>query len=108
MALKAEKAPENLLASVEYLREKRSVQVVAPMGASAGGRAVLRAADEDPDAADELILLSATGDMTGLGEVLKLFVASKREGMAEEVRRIAEGAHGYHKEVFIAPGRART
>ncbi len=96
-------SPENLLASIEYLKEERGVQDVALIGASAGGSAVLRAASEGPDAADQLILLSATGDVTRLGEEPKLFVASEGEGIAEEVRRMAEEAPGDQNEVFILP-----
>lgn len=109
MALAPEKASsENLLASVKYLREERGVQDVAFIGASAGGSAVLRAADENPDAADQLILLSATGDVTGLGDEPKLFVASEGEGIAEEARRMAEEAPGEQNEVLIVPGDAHA
>ncbi len=101
-------SPKNLLASIDYLREERGVQGVALMGASAGGSAALRAADEDPDAADQLMLLSATGDVTGLGEEPKLFVASEGESIAAEVRRMAEEAPGNKNEVFILPGDAHA
>jgi pimeloyl-ACP methyl ester carboxylesterase len=109
VALAPEKvSPENLLASVRYLREERGVQGVAFMGASAGGSAVLRAAEENPDAADQLILLSATGDVTGLGDDPKLFVASEGEGIAEEARRMAGEAPGEQNEVLIIPGDAHA
>jgi len=109
VALAPEKAsPENLLASAKYLREERGVQDVAFVGASAGGSAVLRAAEENPDAADQLILLSATGDVTGLGDEPKLFVASEGEGLAEEVRRMAGEAPGEQNEVLIVPGDAHA
>jgi len=101
-------SPENLLASIEYLKEERGVQDVALMGASAGGSAVLRAANEEPEAADQLILLSATGDVAGLGEEPKLFVASEGEGMAEEVRQMAEEAPGNQNEALILPGDAHA
>ncbi|CAN5290851.1 hypothetical protein BH24ACT19_BH24ACT19_17620 [soil metagenome] len=101
-------SPENLLASIEYLKEERGARGVALMGASAGGSAVLRATSEEPGAADQLILLSATGDVTGLGEEPKLFVASEGEGMAEEVRRMAEEAPGDQNEALILPGDAHA
>ena len=101
-------SPENLLASIEYLKEERGVQDVALMGASAGGSAVLRAANEEREAADQIILLSATGDVTGLGEEPKLFVASEGEGMAEEVRWMAEEAPGNQNEALILPGDAHA
>lgn len=92
-------SPESLLASIDYLKEERVVQGVALVGASAGGSAALRATNQDPEAADQLILLSATGDVSGLGEEPKVFVASEGEGMAEEVRQMAEEAPGDHNEV---------
>lgn len=69
---------------------------------------MLRAAEENPDAADQLILLSATGDVTGLGDEPKLFVASEGEGIAEEVRRMAGEAPGEQNEVLIVPGDAHA
>ena len=101
-------SPKSLLDSMKYLKEERGVRGAALMGASAGGSAVLRAAKQDPDAADQLLLLSATGDVTGLGEEPKLFVASEGESIAEEVRRMAEEAPGNRNEVLILPGDAHA
>ena len=56
---------------------------------------------------DQLILLSAVGDVSGLGEEPKLFVASEGEGrLSEEVRQMAEEAPGDRKEVLILSGDA--
>lgn len=102
-------SPENLLASIEYLNREHGAQGVTLMGGSAGGSAVLRAAEQSPQAADQLIILSASGDVTGLGPEPKLFVASEEEGgFAEEARRMAREAPGDHNEAFILPGDAHA
>ena len=55
-----------------------------------------------------MILLSGTGEVSGLGEYPKLFVASEGEGLAEEVRRMAERAPGTRNEALILPGDAHA
>ncbi len=102
-------SPENLLASIEYMKRERGVWGVALMGGSAGGSAVLRAAKENPEAADQLIVLSASGDVSGLGPEPKLFVASEEEGgFAEEARRMAREAPGDQNEALILTGDAHA
>jgi pimeloyl-ACP methyl ester carboxylesterase len=102
-------SPENLLASVRYLKRERGIQGVALMGGSAGGSAVLRATKQNPEAADQLIILSASGDVSGLGSKPKLFVASAEEGgFAEEARRMAREAPGDQNEALILPGDAHA
>ena len=101
-------SPENLLAGMEYLGEERGIEGVALLGASAGGSDVLRAARENPGASDQIILLSATGDVSGLGEEPKLFVASEGEGIAGEVRRMAEEAPGDRNESLVLLGDAHA
>jgi pimeloyl-ACP methyl ester carboxylesterase len=102
-------SPENLLASVRYLKGERGVQGVALMGGSAGGNAVLRATKQNPEAADQLIILSASGDVSGLGSKPKLFVASAEEGgFAEEARRMAREAPGDQNKALILPGDAHA
>jgi dienelactone hydrolase len=102
-------SPENLLASIGYMKRERGVRGVALMGGSAGGSAVLRAAKENPEAADQLIVLSASGDVSGLGPEPKLFVASEEEGgFAEEARRMAREAPGDQNEALILTGDAHA
>lgn len=103
-----ETSPESLLASIRYLEDERGAGGVALMGASAGGSAVLQAAREDPGVADQIILLSATGEVSGLGEEPKLFVASEEEGIAEVVRRMSEEAPGDQNEALVLPGDAHA
>jgi acetyl esterase/lipase len=99
-------SPQNLLAAAEYLKGERGIRGVAFLGASAGGSAVLQAATNSPEVPDQLILLSAVGDVSGLGEEPKLFVASEGEGrrLAQEVRQMAGEAPGDHNEALILPG----
>ena len=101
-------APENLLAGMEFLKGGRGAEGVALLGASAGGSDVLRTAGENPGIPDQLILLSATGDVSGLGEEPKLFVASEGEGIAGEVRRMAKEASGDRNEALVLPGDAHA
>lgn len=99
---------QSISAAAEYLKEERGVDGVALIGASAGTSGVLGAAEEDPALPDQLILLSGTGDVTGLGEYPKLFVASEDEGIAGEVRRMVEEAPGEENEALILPGGAHA
>ncbi len=94
--------------AAEYLKEERGVRDVTLIGASAGTAGVLGAAEENPRLADGVILLSGTGEVSGLGEYPKLFVASEGEGLAEEVRRMAESAPGSRNEALILPGDAHA
>jgi len=91
-----------------YLKEERGVRDVTLIGASAGTSGVLGAAEEDPGLADGVILLSGTGEVSGLGEYPKLFVASEGEGLAGTVRAMAEEAPGSRNEVLILPGDAHA
>ncbi len=94
--------------AARYLKEERGVRDVTLIGASAGTSGVLGAAEKNTGLADQVILLSGTGDVSGLGEYPKLFVASEGEGLAGEVRRMAEVAPGDRNEVLILPGDAHA
>ncbi len=91
-----------------YLKEERGVRDVTLIGASAGTSGVLGAAEEAPGLADGVILLSGTGDVSGLGEYPKLFVASEGEGLAGEVRDMAEEAPGSRNDALILQGDAHA
>ena len=90
------------------MKEERGVRDVTLIGASAGTSGVLGAAEEDPGLADGVILLSGTGDVSGLGEYPKLFVASEGEGLAGEVRDMAEEAPGSRNDALILQGDAHA
>lgn len=91
-----------------YLKDERGVRDVTLVGASAGTGGVLGAAEGNPGLADGVILLSGTGDVSGLGEYPKLIVASKGEGLAPEVRRMVEEAPGGRNKALILPGDAHA
>lgn len=100
--------PEDLLAANDYLREKQGVKSIALIGASAGGSTAITAMAKAPRKWDQLILLSSTGEVKGLGPAPKLFVASEGEGIAGEVRRMAEQSPGRHNEAMIVKGSAHA
>ena len=101
-------APRNLRSAIEYLKEERRVESVALIGASAGAKPVLSYAEENPEEVSQIILLSGTGDVSGLGEYPKRFVASEGEGIAEQVRRMADEAPGDLNEALILSGDAHA
>lgn len=77
---------------------------MALIGASAGAGPVLQVAREAPEEIRQIILLSGTGDVSGLGEYPKLFVASEGEGIADQVRLMAEETPGDRNEALILQG----
>lgn len=99
---------ESVTAAAEYLADERGVEGVALVGASAGTSGVFGAAEENPDITDQIIVLSGSGDVSGLGEVPKLFVASEGEGLADTAREMAEEAPGSENEALILPGSAHA
>ncbi len=103
-----ETSPYNLRSAINYLKEERSIESVSLVGASAGSRSVLRVAGEYPEQVNQIILLSGTGDVSGLGEYPKLFVASEGEGIAEKVRQMADEAPGDQNESLILSGDAHA
>lgn len=100
--------PRNLRSAVEYLKEEYDVGSVALIGASAGAGPVLQVAREAPEEISQIILLSGTGDVSGLGEYPKLFVASEGEGIADQARLMAEETPWDRNEALILPGDAHA
>lgn len=100
-------AAQNVEAAADYLRDKRGAKSISLIGASAGTSGVLEAA-QDEDMTNQVILLSGTGDVSGLGEFPKLFVASEDEGLAGEVRQMAKEAPGDQSKALILPGSAHA
>lgn len=97
-------APEGILAAVEYLEQERGVTDVALVGGSAGADGILEAASQEPDAPDQLILLSANQTVDGLGPEPKLFIASEEEPVVDVSRELAQSAPGDQNEAQILPG----
>jgi pimeloyl-ACP methyl ester carboxylesterase len=100
--------PGSLRSAIDYLKKERGVERVALIGASAGTGPVLQVAGENPEEVSQIILLSGIGDVSGLGEYPKLFVASEGEEIAERVRRMADEAPGDQNEALILPGEAHA
>lgn len=101
--------PQNLNAARNYLKEKRNVDRVALIGASAGGATAARAVAGRPEAWDQLILLSpAGGNAPSLGTIPKLFIASKSEGLAERVQKMAQNAPGQDNKFLLLEGSAHA
>ena len=69
---------------------------------------MLQVAEEAPEKVSQIILLSGTGDVSGLGEYPKLFVASEREEISDQVRQMADEAPGDRNEALILPGDAHA
>ncbi len=104
-----ETSASNVRSAINYLKEESGVESVALIGASAGSRGVLEAAEASSEEVSQIILLSGMGDVSGLGEQPKLFVASEGEGgLAEEVSRMAEEAPGAENEALLLPGDAHA
>ncbi len=100
-----ETSASNVRSAINYLKEESGVGSVTLIGASAGSRGVLEAAEASSEEVGQIILLSGMGDVSGLGEQPKLFVASEGEGiLAEEVIRMAEEAPGSENGALLLPG----
>jgi pimeloyl-ACP methyl ester carboxylesterase len=82
------------------------IERVAVMAAGSGGNAAFALGVERPELVDQLITLSARGDVSRLGVFPKLFVASEDEGTAAEAVRMSEDAPGDWNAVFLARGDA--
>ncbi len=101
-------SPGSLRFAIDYLKKEYDVESAALIGASAGAGPVLEVAEEDPEEVGQIMLLSGTGEVSGLGDYPKLFVASEGEGIAEEARRMAEEAPGDQNEALILSGDAHA
>jgi pimeloyl-ACP methyl ester carboxylesterase len=100
--------PDDILAAHSFLREKYGVKATGLIGASAGGSTALSAMVRSPLQWDQLILLSSTGDVGGIGMEPKLFVASEGEGLAGKVRQMAKDSPGSQNDVLIVKGSAHA
>lgn len=100
--------PEDIADAVTYLRQERGIQDVALIGGSAGADAILQLSAEQPDLADQLILLSPNQVVEGLGDQPKLFIASEDERVADVSRTLATTSPGEENQVEILPGSAHA
>ncbi len=103
-----ELAPDAVRDGIAYLTDACGASGVTMIGASAGGGAALEVLAAEPEEIAGLILLSATGEVSALGDYPKLFVASEDEGLAEQLTAMADGAPGDQNETLILPGAAHA
>lgn len=92
---------ESIQAASDYLKNERGAQSVSLIGASAGSAGVLDVGSQNPGGLAQIILLSGTGEVSGLGDFPKLFTASEGEGLAEQVRQMAQEAPGNAKSLIV-------
>jgi pimeloyl-ACP methyl ester carboxylesterase len=100
-------SPAAIADAVRHLQED-GIEEVALVGGSAGADAILQLSADEPDLADQLILLSPNSVVDGLGDQPKLFIASEDEPTADVPRQIAESAPGEDDEVVLLPGEAHA
>jgi pimeloyl-ACP methyl ester carboxylesterase len=93
-------------AALRYLLETRGLDRAALLGAGAGADSAIAVAAERPELVDQLIVLSASGDVSALGDMPKLFVASSGEQAAADATRMANQASGQWNELYLAEGDA--
>jgi pimeloyl-ACP methyl ester carboxylesterase len=94
------------VAALRYLLDDRGLERAALVGAGAGATVAMAVAIDQPELVDQLIVLSATGDVSRLGELPKLFVASSGEAAATDAARMAGEATGLWNELYLAEGSA--
>ncbi len=82
------------------------VERVAVLAAGAGSNAAFALGVEQPALVDQLIVLSARGNVSRLGVFPKLFIASEDEGAAAEAERMTAEAPGDWNALFLADGGA--
>lgn len=93
-----------VLTALRSLREDSGLERVALLGAGEGADVAIGVTAEQPALVDQLIVLSATGDVSRLGELPKLFVASTGEVAAADATRMANEAAGQWNELYLAEG----
>lgn len=100
---------DSLIAAVDFLISDRGAREVALLGASAGGAAVIDAASSNPDAYDQLVLLSpAGGAVQELSEGRKLFIYSRDEGAADAIEELIADTPGSDNVVLEIDGTAHA
>lgn len=82
------------------------IERVAVVAASAGAAAAFEVGVAEPELVDQLIVVSGTGNVSGLGEFPKLFAASEGEPAAADAERMEGEAPGAWNAVLLVPGDA--
>jgi len=89
--------------AIEALRAG-GIERVAVLAAGEGAAAAFELGVDSPELVDQLILLSGTGDASGLGVFPKLFVASEGEAAADDAERMVDEAPGDWNAIYLAEG----
>ncbi len=105
VALDAGSTPLRVQGAIQALRDA-GIARVAVLAAGSGSVSAMELGATRPELVDQLILLSARGDVSRLGDFPKLFVASDGEEAAAEATRMAEEAPGAWNALYLAPGDA--
>ena len=105
VALDAGSTASHLLGAIEALQDA-GIERVAVLAAGSGSVSAMELGATRPGLIDQLILLSARGNVSRLGEFPKLFVASEGEEAAAEARRMADTAPGDWNALYLATGDA--
>ncbi|WP_370287698.1 hypothetical protein [Nocardioides sp.] len=100
-------SPDAIAAAVRFLQDDGHPRV-ALVGASAGADATLALARAQPDLPDQLILLSPTVPVDGLGSEPKLFIASRDERVGGVSPELARTAPGSQNRAIVLPGKAHA
>jgi hypothetical protein len=82
------------------------VERVAVVAVDDGVRAAFEIGTDEPDQVDQLITVSAVGNVSPLGEFPKLFVASQDEAAARAATDMADRAAGEWNVELLVPGDA--
>lgn len=99
-------AASEVEAALRHLLDEVELERAALLAAGAGTQAALAVAASQPRLVDQLILISARGDVSGLAEFPKLFVASHGEDTAGDAQRMADEARGAWNDLYLAEGDA--
>jgi pimeloyl-ACP methyl ester carboxylesterase len=98
--------PGSAVAALRSLLDAAGLERVALLGAGDGADVAIQAALNDPEAVDQLVVISARGDSATLDVFPKLFVASQGEAAAADAERLSSEAQGDWNALYLAPGEA--
>lgn len=94
-----------LRAAIVALHDE-GIERVAVLAVGEGVSAAFEVGTDEPDLVDQLITVSAVGDVTGLGPFPKFFVASEGEPAGAAAPRMAADARGAWNLELLVPGDA--
>lgn len=105
VALDAGSTALRIQGAIQALQDA-GIERVAVLAAGSGAVPAMELGATWPELIDQLILLSARGNVSRLGDFPKLFVASEDDGAAAEASRMAEEAPGDWNALYLATGDA--